>query len=98
MPEDGRLITLEKEAHHAQVAEKHFQLAGLESRTQIHVGNAHEILQSLNAEGPFDFVFIDAEKDGYPAYLDWALSNTRPGGVIAVHNVFRLGDSVDPDN
>lgn len=98
LPEDGSLITLEKEAHHAAVAEEHFRLAALQDRTTILVGDAHALLQSIVSEGPFDFVFIDAEKEGYPAYLDWALANTRPGGVIAAHNVFRHGAIADPNN
>ncbi len=87
----GKLITLEKEPRHAEVARRHFNQARLDGRVEIRVGNAHQILQSLVVEGPFDFVFIDAEKDGYPAYLDWALENTRLGGVIAAHNAFRKG-------
>ena len=96
LPHDGRLITLEQDAHHAAVAGEHFRLAGVDARTEIHVGDAHTLLRSLSGEGPFDFMFIDAEKGGYPAYLDWALANMRPGGVIAAHNVFRHGDIVDP--
>ncbi len=95
LPQDGLLTTLEKEAHHAAVAEEHFRLAGLEERTKILVGDAHALLRSLDAEDPFDFVFIDAEKDGYPAYLDWVLDHTKPGSVIAAHNVFRHGAIVD---
>jgi len=98
LPPDGRLITLEKESHHAAVAEEHFRLAGLEERTRVLVGDAHKLLRELDTDGPVDFVFIDAEKDGYPAYLDWALANTKPGGVIAAHNVFRHGAIVDPNN
>lgn len=98
LPEGGNLITLEKDAHHAAVAEEHFRLAALQDRITILVGNAHTLLQSIIPEGPFDFVFIDAEKEGYPAYLDWALDNTRPGGVIAAHNVFRKGAIADPNN
>jgi caffeoyl-CoA O-methyltransferase len=98
LPPDGHLITLEREAHHAAVAEEHFRLAGLAQRTKVLVGDAHESLRSLDAEGPFDFVFIDAEKDGYPAYLEWALAHTKPGSVIAAHNVFRHGAIVDAND
>jgi caffeoyl-CoA O-methyltransferase len=90
----GRLISLEKEHRHAEVARGHFDAAGLDGRVEIRVGNAHQLLQGLTAEGPFDFIFIDAEKDGYPAYLDWALENTRLGGIIAAHNAFRQGSVV----
>jgi predicted O-methyltransferase YrrM len=98
LPPEGCLITLEKEHHHAMVAEEHFRLAGLEERTRVLVGDAHLLLRQIDAEGPFDFVFIDAEKDGYPEYLDWALAHIRPRGVIAAHNVFRHGAIVDPGN
>ena len=54
------------------------------------------MLRTLSDEGPFDFVFIDAEKEGYPDYLDWALDNLRPGGVLAAHNAFRKGELIDP--
>jgi caffeoyl-CoA O-methyltransferase len=87
----GRLITIEKEPRHAEIAKIHFGAAGLDGRVEIRVGNAHRLLQGLASEGPFDFVFIDAEKEGYPAYLDWALENVRTGGVIAAHNAFRGG-------
>jgi predicted O-methyltransferase YrrM len=87
----GRLITLEKEPRHAAIARKHFKEAGLENVVEIRVGDAHESLRGLVQAGPFDFVFIDAEKTGYPAYLDWALENVRLGGLIGVHNAFRKG-------
>ena len=87
----GKLITLEKEPFHAQVAKEHFEAAGVSDRVEVRVGDAHQLLLTLAAEGPFDFVFIDAEKTGYNRYLDWALDNTRLGGVIAVHNAFRKG-------
>ncbi len=94
---DGRLITLEKEPRHAEVAREHFALAGVADRVDVRVGDAHTLLPALAAEGPFDFCFIDAEKDGYPAYLDWALANLRPGGVVAAHNAFRHGAVVAGD-
>jgi predicted O-methyltransferase YrrM len=87
----GKLITLEKEAYHAEVAKEHFKAAGVAERIEIRVGNAHETLHALRQEGPFDFVFIDAEKPGYEDYYEWAIDNLRPGGVIAAHNAFRKG-------
>ena len=89
--EGGRLITLEMIPHHADVARQHFALAGVADRVDVRVGNAHKLLPGLAAEGPFDFVFIDAEKDGYLAYFDWALENTRLGGIIAAHNALLYG-------
>lgn len=87
----GKLISLESEPKHASVAREHFTAAGLSDLIEIRVGNAHELLPSLESQGPFDFIFIDAEKPGYAAYFDWAFSNTHPGSVIAAHNAFRGG-------
>jgi caffeoyl-CoA O-methyltransferase len=98
LPAAGKLITLEMEARHADVAREHFALAGLSERVEVRLGNAHHLLPALSAEGPFDVCFIDAEKTGYGAYLDWALTNVRPGGVIAAHNAFRNGALIDEHN
>ncbi len=87
----GRLITLEKEPYHAQVAREHFAAAGVEGLIDLRLGDAHQSLKDMVAEGPFDFVFVDAEKPGYNRYLDWAIENVRSGGIIAVHNAFRKG-------
>lgn len=92
---DGKLITLEKDAHHAQVARDHFAATGVIEQVEIRLGNAHELLKQLIPEGPFDFVFIDAEKDGYRDYFNWAIDNLRDGGVIAAHNAFRNGGILD---
>jgi caffeoyl-CoA O-methyltransferase len=98
LPADGRLITLELEPHHADVARDHFALAGVSDKVDLRIGNAHALLPGLSSEGPFDFCFIDAEKTGYDAYLDWALANVRPGGIIAAHNAFRGGAVLDAND
>ncbi len=95
LPDDGRLITIETNPEHASVAEHKFRLAGLAERVDIRVGDAHQLLPELSIEGPFDLIFIDAEKKGYPAYLDWALENLQPGGIVAGHNAFGHGAVVD---
>ncbi len=95
LPDDGRLITIELNPEHASVAVNNFRLAGLAERVDIRVGDAHQMLPELSTEGPFDFIFIDAEKMGYPAYLDWALENLQPGGIVAGHNAFGHGDVVN---
>jgi predicted O-methyltransferase YrrM len=95
LPDDGRLITLEKEPRHAEVAREHFALAGLEGKVDLRLGEARDLLPPLAAEGPFDFCFIDADKLGYGDYLDWALVSLRPGGIIAAHNAFRQGAMLD---
>jgi predicted O-methyltransferase YrrM len=96
----GRLITIDKEPLHAEVAREHFQAAGVADLIEIRLGEAMSVLNGMRAEGPFDFVFIDADKSGYPNYFDWALENVRLDGVIAIHNAFRKGSVaglVQPD-
>jgi caffeoyl-CoA O-methyltransferase len=92
----GTLITLEKEPDRADLAREHFKLAGLAEKVSVRVGNAHEMLSDLYREGPFDLIFIDAEKEGYVRYLEWALDHLSPGGLVAGHNAFSHGDIVDP--
>ncbi len=91
LPAGGKLVTLEIKPAHAEVAREHFEAAGLLDRIEIRIGEGNQLLPGLASEGPFDFVFIDADKPGYPVYLDWALENTRLGGIIAAHNAFRKG-------
>src|SRR5918995_6212663 len=75
LPEDGALISLEIDEHHAKVARNNVERAGLSEKVEIRVGDAHEILTSLfeDDEHPFDVIFIDADKEGYPEYLDASL-------------------------
>lgn len=87
----GKLITIDKEAKHAEVAQKHFEAAGLQKVVDIRVGNALQIISRLPDEGPFDFVFIDADRPAYPTFYNWAVENVRIGGIIAIHNAFRKG-------
>jgi predicted O-methyltransferase YrrM len=90
----GKLYSLDKDSKHAKVAREHFAAAGLQEVIEILIGDAHRSLVEIKELGPFDFVFIDAEKPGYPAYFDWAIENTREGGIIAAHNAFRKGTVV----
>ncbi|MGB7096730.1 MAG: O-methyltransferase [Anaerolineales bacterium] len=98
----GKLISLDREPKHAEVARTHFAAAGLSEVIEVRIGEALDLLSELSAEAPFDFVFIDADKDGYPAYFDWAVDHIRTGGVIAAHNAFRKGSvagiKVDDDH
>lgn len=89
LPADGKLITLDVSEKHAAVARKNFAEAGVDHLVEIVIGDAHDSLRMLN--GPFDLVFIDAEKTGYMDYLEWALEHVRVGGVIAAHNALRRG-------
>jgi predicted O-methyltransferase YrrM len=100
LPEDGRLITLEVNPRHAEVARANIARAGLDSVVEVRVGPALESLPVIAAEqhGPFDLVFIDADKPNNPAYLDWAIELTRPGSLIVVDNVVRGGALVDADS
>lgn len=92
----GKLYTLEKSEKHADVAREHFEGAGVADRVEIVIGDAHQSLKKITSLGPFDFVFIDAEKSGYHAYYDWAIANVRVGGLITAHNMFRNGNVLNP--
>jgi predicted O-methyltransferase YrrM len=97
LPEDGRLVTLEYEEKHAQVARENIARAELSDRVEVRVGPALDSLAVLHHQnaGPFDLVFIDADKPNNPGYLTWSLKLTRPGGVIIVDNVVRNGKVAD---
>jgi predicted O-methyltransferase YrrM len=98
LPPGGRLVTLEYEPKHAEVAQANVARAGLADLVEIRMGPALETLPKLAAEGrePFDLTFIDADKENYPAYLDWALKLSRPGSLIIADNVVREGAVIDP--
>jgi caffeoyl-CoA O-methyltransferase len=98
LPEDGRLVSLEIDERHAEVARENVERAGLSGKVEIRVGDARELLAGIaeGGEGPFDIVFIDADKTGYPEYLEWSLRITRPGSVILGDNTVRGGSILDP--
>lgn len=98
LPEDGRLISLEIDEHHAEVARRNVERAGLAEKVEIRVGDARVLLAQLaeSDEGPFDLVFIDADKEGYPEYLEWALELSRPGSLILGDNTIWGGAILDP--
>jgi predicted O-methyltransferase YrrM len=100
LPPDGRLVTLELNPDHAKVATQNIARAGFADLVSVIVGSAKDSLARLvdTAEAPFDFIFIDADKDNNAAYLDAALKLSRPGTVIVVDNVVRRGRVADPDN
>lgn len=93
LPQSGRLVTLELEQRHADVARRNVDAAGVGERVQIVVGPAAESLTRI--EGPFDFIFIDADKPSNPTYWREALRLSRPGTMIVVDNVVREGAVVD---
>lgn len=94
LPPEGQLVTLEYEPKHAEVARRNIERAGLADRVEIRVGAALETLPHL--QGPFDLVFIDADKPSNPDYFAWALKLSRPGSVIVVDNVIRSGGVANP--
>ncbi len=96
--EGGRVVTLEYEPRHAEVAAANAASAGVAERVDIRVGRALDRLAEIEVEGaaPFDLVFIDADKANQQAYLTWALRLARPGAVIIGDNVVRSGDVIDP--
>lgn len=92
MPEDGRLFALELSADRARLVEEHAGLAGFgPGRIRALAGPALDNLKILESEGPFDAVFIDADKNNYPRYLAWAADNLRLGGVAIGDNTFAWG-------
>lgn len=99
LPPGGKVITLELERKHADVAQENFVRAGVADRIELRLGRALDTLPLLAAEdrGPFDFVFIDADKASIPEYFEWSLRLTRAGSVIVVDNVVRRGAVADPE-
>jgi predicted O-methyltransferase YrrM len=93
---DGRVTTLEYEPKHAEVARANIDRAGVGDRVQVIVGAALDTLPGVTG-GPFDLVFIDADKQNNPGYLEWAVKLTHSGSVIVVDNVIREGAILSPD-
>ncbi len=85
---NGKIYTCEKSEHHIEVAKKVFQELKLEHLIEILEGDALANLPILSKHGPFDVIFIDANKDEYPAYFDWSIENLRKGGLLIADNVF----------
>ena len=100
LPDGGRVVTLEADPHHATVAQSNLQNAGVIDSVDLRVGMAIDTLPQLEAEGagPFDLVFIDADKPSIPEYFQWALKLTRPGSLIVVDNVVRRGKLADSES
>jgi predicted O-methyltransferase YrrM len=97
VPSDGRIVTLEIDRHHAEVARANFVRAGVADRIDLRLGSALETLPKLAVEkrDPFDLIFIDADKSNIPAYFTWALQLARRGSAIIVDNVIRDGAVID---
>jgi caffeoyl-CoA O-methyltransferase len=91
LPESGKLWTLELEPKHARVAQDNIEAAGVSDRVTVLVGPALSSLTSIQSEGPFDMVFLDADKEGYLDYARWADNHLRPGGLILSDNAYYFG-------
>ena len=100
LPAGGRLITLESDPRYAEVARANIARAGLAAVVEVRVGPALDTLPRLAADGlgPFDLIFVDADKQTNPEYLAWALELSRPGSLIVADNVVRNGAVVDADS
>jgi predicted O-methyltransferase YrrM len=98
LPEDGRLVTLELEPHHAAVAWTNLERAGVAAKVDVRVGPAIDSLAAMIDEGPFDFVFIDADKQNNANYVREAIRLGRPGTTIIVDNVVREGGVLEVDS
>jgi predicted O-methyltransferase YrrM len=100
LPPDGKLITLEADPKHAEVARANLARAGLDTVAEVREGRAAGLLAAMAAAGepPFDLIFIDADKPGYPDYFTWSLRLSRPGTMIIADNVVRDGAVADPSS
>ncbi|HDC4819689.1 O-methyltransferase [Enterobacter bugandensis] len=95
LPPDGKLVTLEADPTHADVARQNIRLAGLNDRIELIEGPALNSLENFGDIPPFDLIFIDADKPNNPGYLEWALHYSRPGTVIIGDNVVRDGEVIN---
>ncbi|MFZ0392735.1 MAG: O-methyltransferase [Terracidiphilus sp.] len=93
LPDGGKLITLELEPRHAEIARANFEAAGVANRIEVRIGPASESLRAIDQGGSpaFDLIFVDADKERMPEYLDWSLKLSHPGTVIIADNVVRDG-------
>lgn len=100
LPSDGQIVSLELHPHHAEVARANLLNAGVLNRVLLRVGPALDTLKTLVAANatPFDLIFIDADKAGYPEYLEWSLKLSRLGTVIVADNVVRDGKVIDSES
>jgi len=98
LPGGGKLVTLESDPAHAEVARSNIEAAGLAAQVDLRLGRAIDALPRLAGEAPFDLVFIDADKRNNSHYLDWAIKLSRPGTTIIVDNIVRDGAVLNPED
>ncbi|MCU0224425.1 MAG: O-methyltransferase [Acidobacteria bacterium] len=97
LPPDGHLWTVEFEPRHAELARANLAAAGLAERVTVVVGAGTDALPGLEPHGPFDAVFLDADKANYDRYARWAIANLRPGGLVLGDNAYLFGELLDDD-
>lgn len=99
LPEDGYILTIEGRDTHAALAQENINNAKLKQSVELKVGRAADIIRALPADfEPFDFIFIDADKQSYPEYLELCLERSHSGTIIFLDNVIRAGDIMNPEN
>jgi len=100
LPEDGALVSLELDERYAAVAREDIAEAGLGDKVEVRVGDGRGLLAEMveNDAGPFDLIFIDADKVSYPEYLEWSLRLSQPGSLILADNAIRGGSVLDPED
>eukprot|EP00382_Lankesteria_abbotti_P004249 CAMPEP_0113846310 /NCGR_PEP_ID=MMETSP0372-20130328/1239_1 /TAXON_ID=340204 /ORGANISM="Lankesteria abbotti" /LENGTH=213 /DNA_ID=CAMNT_0000815445 /DNA_START=127 /DNA_END=768 /DNA_ORIENTATION=- /assembly_acc=CAM_ASM_000359 len=91
LPADGKIFTLELSVEHAEIAKKNIAAAGLTDKIEVLVGDARELLKGLENKAPFDAVFIDADKESYDVYGEWAVKNVRQNGLVIGDNAYVFG-------
>lgn len=96
LPPDGRLVTIEKEPEYAAYAREAMRRGGLDGVVDVREGVARRVLERIAGDGPYDVLFIDADKARYPAYLEWGLRHVRRGGLILADNAYWEGAVADP--
>jgi len=98
LPEDGTLVCLELDEEWAATAQANVEAAGVADKVEIRVGPALEALRSMPVEPTFDFAYLDADKDAYPDYYEELVPRLQPGGLLAIDNVLKGGDVIEPDD
>jgi predicted O-methyltransferase YrrM len=98
LPTDGKMISLELRPYHIEIARKNFKLAGLESKVELREGDAGELIDQMikSQEDSFDLIFIDADKENYPLYLDKVLKLSHPGTLILSDNLIPKSEEIGP--
>jgi predicted O-methyltransferase YrrM len=96
IPDEGRVVTIEAERANAAIARANLDRAGVGQKVDIRIGRGDEVLPTLQDEPPFDFVFIDADKESNTIYIDWAARLGHPGTVVVVDNIGRGGEVANP--